>query len=1150
MPLSRRLAYALVALSLGGATRTAWAVCTVTTCTATAITSNPQCCTGGPGGQCVLDGTVTLSGPTCTLDFGGRAVTLSGTLLVEGRTLTLRAASFRIDPTGCQASACGLLNARGASPNRGGNVLILSTGSVSVQGPAASGVDLSGFGLGAGTLTVQAGGAVALVGGSVVANGLDANGNGGAILIDAGGEVTVGTPIRADAGVGGFGGTVLVRTAAALTVTDGGRVTVRGGISEGGIEFDAAGRVLLTSASQLQANGIASGASFGGTVDIIGRSVEMHGTIEAQGGTDTTGDAGGDGGIITVEATDGSLIISGGPGIVVSGAGGGSGGEVNLITDSAALGDLVVDTTITAEGKGGILNRPAGGGLVEVDSARGITLTRIIDVTGVGGGGGEVDLTAQRNATISSSIQASDPDGGGALSVTAFDITMNNGGQAKMNGLVESRFPLSPGGDVVLAAGNDILIDGYVIDASGAASGPGGDIFMDAGRNLTVASRGGTMLDVSSGGTAGAHGGSIRLAAGDGGLTGQATIAGTLKATGRSGPTATPGAVRVDGCQVTISGSIDSRGDAGSANVLTGRTGITVERSGSVRATGGNTFVFRTGSPPAVTGGTVLPAAFPVPRSLCVTAGTPADCLMPCPTCGNGSLEFPETCDPGQGSRCAANCDLHCRSLLPPGCNDGNVCSDDGCDETFGCTSVPSPPRPCDDGNACTLDETCRGGFCLGTGALDCDDHDLCTADACDRGTGCTHMALACGCTSNAQCSDHDLCNGTETCGTDGRCRSHPENAPICDDNNGCTVDTCDPVLGCRRTPIPNCVPCVTSLDCNDPCATCAADKRCVFHPGCCTRADQCDDLQACTDDVCQGGLCAHTQVADGTAPAGCRELCGTCSGGTCQPECTDPDPEDCEFPVCDAGGTCTLRTDPRCCTSGAAACNDDDVCTIDTCKVEVHRCEHAPLKPNCTLCTSDTDCDAEGRCAGEACGDDGTCTDVAAPNCNDRRPDFGGRCVLDAALAPACVYSCITAAACDDGDLCTDDRCDAVFGCVHDPKTSDVERVRCQLAIMEGALGAAAETDIKAALRTKLGKLIAGARVKLAAVETPGPGRKRVKAARAADAKVQAIRKAVTAARRGRKPKISAALADALLRAADGASAAIENLIEKLTTG
>jgi uncharacterized repeat protein (TIGR03806 family) len=49
-------------------------------------------------------------------------------------------------------------------------------------------------------------------------------------------------------------------------------------------------------------------------------------------------------------------------------------------------------------------------------------------------------------------------------------------------------------------------------------------------------------------------------------------------------------------------------------------------------------------------------------------------------------------------------------------------------------------------------------------------------------------------CTSDAQCSDGNACNGIETCET-GSCAGGA--APVCNDGNPCTTDTCSPGSGC-----------------------------------------------------------------------------------------------------------------------------------------------------------------------------------------------------------------------------------------------------------------------------------------------------------------------------------------------------------------
>jgi len=66
-------------------------------------------------------------------------------------------------------------------------------------------------------------------------------------------------------------------------------------------------------------------------------------------------------------------------------------------------------------------------------------------------------------------------------------------------------------------------------------------------------------------------------------------------------------------------------------------------------------------------------------------------------------------------------------------CSDGNICTQGRC-ENGRCRFFPRPdPWPCDDGDPCTIGEYCRDGFCDGV-ILDCDDNNACTLDSCETG--------------------------------------------------------------------------------------------------------------------------------------------------------------------------------------------------------------------------------------------------------------------------------------------------------------------------------------------------------------------------------------------------------------------------------
>lgn len=66
-------------------------------------------------------------------------------------------------------------------------------------------------------------------------------------------------------------------------------------------------------------------------------------------------------------------------------------------------------------------------------------------------------------------------------------------------------------------------------------------------------------------------------------------------------------------------------------------------------------------------------------------------------------------------------------------------CNDASCDATLGCVVKPKPDGTgCEDRNACTIEDVCSAGVCVGA-PLDCDDGNVCTDDTCDPVIGCVH---------------------------------------------------------------------------------------------------------------------------------------------------------------------------------------------------------------------------------------------------------------------------------------------------------------------------------------------------------------------------------------------------------------------------
>src|SRR5207237_499794 len=146
-----------------------------------------------------------------------------------------------------------------------------------------------------------------------------------------------------------------------------------------------------------------------------------------------------------------------------------------------------------------------------------------------------------------------------------------------------------------------------------------------------------------------------------------------------------------------------------------------------------------------------------------------------------------------------------CDGGAPLNCDDRNGCTDDSCNPATGCVHTNNS-APCEDNDACTTADTCAGGQCVGGPALNCDDANGCTADSCNPTRGCVHT------NNTAPCIDGNACTTADTC-AGGRCVGGP--APLCDDGNPCTADSCDRVLGCRNLNLADGTACSDGNACN-----------------------------------------------------------------------------------------------------------------------------------------------------------------------------------------------------------------------------------------------------------------------------------------------------------------------------------------------
>ena len=396
---------------------------------------------------------------------------------------------------------------------------------------------------------------------------------------------------------------------------------------------------------------------------------------------------------------------------------------------------------------------------------------------------------------------------------------------------------------------------------------------------------------------------------------------------------------------------------------------------------GRNTANYPVGTTPTVSGSNAVvppfgPCAGGCAKPVCTARDRPAaGCLVPCPACGDQTVDFPEQCDPPG----CPTCDIHCRTLQPAGCVDANACTADAdsCDAVFGCINEPvADGSTCDDANPCTTGDTCAAGTCVGGAPPDCDDGNVCTDDTCDASTGCTHTAVVCP-------DDHNACYGPVTCTQPIGC--HHGALVTCP-----AGQICDPARGC----IPK--TCNTAADCNDgnPCTTdtCSSGNHtCAISP----LADRtsCSDGDVCNGmETCQAGVCMPGTPLNCDDPPACTDGCDPLQGCVAIPGC-------CRTPSdCPGSNVCTSCVDNRCgvidgCCTTNADCQGKVPCQTGTCIA--------------------TQCQYTNAADGTPCGD--TCH--PADDCQ------GGSCV------PGTPLSCPP-----DTDVCTQDFCDPSSGCVHQP--------------------------------------------------------------------------------------------------------------------
>lgn len=197
-------------------------------------------------------------------------------------------------------------------------------------------------------------------------------------------------------------------------------------------------------------------------------------------------------------------------------------------------------------------------------------------------------------------------------------------------------------------------------------------------------------------------------------------------------------------------------------------------------------------------------------------------------------------------------------------------------------------------------------------------------------------------------------------------CRDGHVISEVCDDNDPCTVDRCDP-QGCHHTPI--------ACDDNNPCTadSCGANGQCVSTPvatgTACNDGNACTVSDACTDQaMCRGTLAVDPDDGNPCTADTCDAMFGVMHAPNPGASCNDGN-------ACTANDACTATG--SCAGMPRMDLDDGDPCTAEQCDPATGNVSHTPV----ALGTSCSD--------GDACNGVETCRLVETDFTIDARSSF-----------------------------------------------------------------------------------------------------------------------------------------------------------------
>ena len=567
---------------------------------------------------------------------------------------------------------------------------------------------------------------------------------------------------------------------------------------------------------------------------------------------------------------DGACTVGDGS-VTLNGKTRADGAEPGSISIRAA-GDINVQQTMQLDAS----NAQFDGGFLELESGKGV-VTIGAAISAKGGGqsqGGEVCLIAEGNVTVNEPIDCNggDFDGGFIEFIAGNDLLINDNllASSTAGAGLGGEIDVSADRDITIAAVSQLLTNGHQsIDNFG---GDGGPQSFFAGRNISVGS--GVILE-AAGAAPDGFGEDVYFES-----DGNTNLAGTITSEGR-GTQSAGGSISTDVAgvltiQTTAKLDVTGAGSGGGAIDLFASGNITYAGLIDGQAT-------NNGSPDSVlmvseadlamsgdvllNGGPVGNARGDVEIEACRLNLNSGALISNLGGGGTNTLIARERVAINAGASMVSASNgtnlIRYRTADKPPVITGTVSPAATLEEVPGLVGCPicgnnelEGGESCDDGNT-TNGDGCSSG-CQDEGCIAqtpnypnvplCNDNQECTVDTCN---GDTHS-----CEHELNCEDGNECT-VDSC-VEAACVHVKDNA-LCDDDNPCTADICGS-FGC--TYAVNNGPCSDDLDCT------TGDTCFVGH---CQGTDICPDGEACSVEtgVCEdeGGGCGDPTV-DGRTTA------------------------------------------------------------------------------------------------------------------------------------------------------------------------------------------------------------------------------------------------------------------------------------------